>query len=57
MNGQDVMLVMDQMSQIFETLVKRIEETERKLDDARCCSCQTWKEQRNEQCNEQEKAE
>jgi len=40
MDEQDVMMVMDTMAQMFETLVKRIEETERKLDEQ--CSCRKW---------------
>lgn len=44
MNEVDVMLVMDQMAQMFETLVKRIETTERRLDEAHKCSCQAWRE-------------
>ena len=42
MNEVDVMLVMDQMAQMFETLVKRIETTERRLDEAQQCSCKKW---------------
>jgi len=40
MDEQNLMLVMDTMSQMFETLVKRIEDTERKLDEQ--CSCKKW---------------
>ena len=37
MNEIDVMLVMDQMVQMFETLVKRIETTEKMIDEMRKC--------------------
>lgn len=37
MSEVDVMLVFDTMSQMFETLVKRIEMLERRLEEA--CSC------------------
>lgn len=35
MNERDVMMVMDAMSQMFETLVNRIAALERELDDLR----------------------
>lgn len=37
MNEIDVMLVMDQMAQMFETLIKRIEMTEKMIDEMREC--------------------
>lgn len=40
MNEIDVMMVMDTMAQMFETLVKRIEATERRLEEQ--CSCKKW---------------
>lgn len=44
MNERDVMMVMDAMSQMFETLVKRIAALERELDELRGCACKTWQE-------------
>lgn len=40
MDEQSVMLVMDMMAQMFETLVNRIETLERRLEEA--CSCKQW---------------
>lgn len=44
MDEQTVMTVMETMAQMFETLVARIEATERRLDEAHKCSCQAWRE-------------
>lgn len=44
MNEIDVMMVLDTMSQMFETLVKRIAAPEREMDDLRSCACKTWQE-------------
>ena len=44
MSEVDVMMVMDTMAQMFETLVKRIAALERELDDLRSCACKTWQE-------------
>ena len=40
MKELDVMMVMDNMAQMFETLIARIEATEHKL--AERCSCKKW---------------
>jgi len=46
MDEQMTMAIMETMAQMFETLVARIEATERMIEEARLCSCREWKEQK-----------
>jgi len=36
--------VLDAMAQKMEALTERVEAAEKKLEDARQCSCKTWRE-------------
>lgn len=46
MDGKFTMDVLETMARMFETLTERIEVAEKKLAEVRCCSCETWRKER-----------
>lgn len=46
MDDKFAMDVLETMARMFETLTARIEATEKKLEEARCCSCGRWRKER-----------
>lgn len=52
MDEQMTMAIMETMAQMFETLVARIEATERRLDEAHQCTCETWRKEREIEVND-----
>ena len=46
MDDKFAMDVLETMASMLEVLTERIESTEKKLEEVRCCSCEKWRKER-----------